>query len=241
MAGEWWQDEVFWRSVEPYLHESATVDAVEDTVEELFEWMELEKPSRVLDVGCGTGRLLIPIAHKGHQVLGVDICERFRRTARQRISREKVDADVIAGNAFEGFSLGDSSSFDAALVAYGVIGYSEDPVQDIHAVKHIKAALGAGGKLLIQTYHPNASYGRFKHRSNKGMCVEERTFDRPSSTMIRRWTVYTRNKGQRVWVTTERLYTLDDLKGLLKFCEFTQIEGTENLTDSTVTVVGVAA
>src|SRR5262249_16944169 len=31
------------------------------------------RPGRLLDLGCGTGRLLVPLAQRGYSVMGVDL------------------------------------------------------------------------------------------------------------------------------------------------------------------------
>ena len=67
-----------------------TIDSTSSTPEERVVWHDLEcrddrdlplwlelaaatPGGRVLDIGCGTGRVALPLAHAGHPVTAVDI------------------------------------------------------------------------------------------------------------------------------------------------------------------------
>ena len=53
-------------------------------------------PRRVLDFGCGVGRLLIPLARMSERVVGVDISEGMLREARHNCaSRGVVNVDLV--------------------------------------------------------------------------------------------------------------------------------------------------
>ena len=45
----------------------------------------------ILELACGTGRLAIPMARRGHQVIGVDIHGGMLALARQKAEQEKLD------------------------------------------------------------------------------------------------------------------------------------------------------
>jgi len=52
------------------------------------------KPRRVLDFGCGVGRLVVPFAEYGSEVIGVDISPAMLAEARRNCERFGVDARV---------------------------------------------------------------------------------------------------------------------------------------------------
>jgi SAM-dependent methyltransferase len=74
----------------------------------------LEGPGRVLDAGCGTGRVAVRLAELGHDVVGVDLDERM-------LERARADAPgltwVLADLA--GLELGEQ--FDLVVAAGNVI------------------------------------------------------------------------------------------------------------------------
>ncbi len=48
-------------------------------VDQRFAEQFFDRPGRLIDLGCGTGRLLIPFARRGCWVLGVDLSEEMLR------------------------------------------------------------------------------------------------------------------------------------------------------------------
>ncbi|MBI4361802.1 MAG: methyltransferase domain-containing protein, partial [Euryarchaeota archaeon] len=60
--------------------------------------------SRVVDLGCGSGRNALFLARRGHRVVGVDYVEEALRAARGEARRRRVDrrvrfyrGDLLAG------------------------------------------------------------------------------------------------------------------------------------------------
>lgn len=51
-------------------------------------------PSRILELGCGTGRVAIPVARTGVQVVGVDRSDSMLARARTRVQRARVGSGV---------------------------------------------------------------------------------------------------------------------------------------------------
>jgi SAM-dependent methyltransferase len=62
-------------------------------IDRLFTLLDLDERSRVLDLGCGTGQLTVPLAGRTRSVLGVDIEADMLRLARQ--TAEGADATNI--------------------------------------------------------------------------------------------------------------------------------------------------
>ena len=57
------------------------------------------EPDRVLDFGCGVGRLLIPLAQRASEVVGVDIAPRMIELCRANLLENKLfNATVISGD-----------------------------------------------------------------------------------------------------------------------------------------------
>jgi len=67
----------------------ATRDLPEDLLTELFRRVAaavaFEPPQRILDAGCGTAQLSVPLMRAGHHVVGVDIAEAMLRRARAKV------------------------------------------------------------------------------------------------------------------------------------------------------------
>jgi SAM-dependent methyltransferase len=67
------------------------------TLEQLKQY-PLPKESRILEVGCGTGRTACFLAKSGHHVTGVDIDEEMLSKARRRAGEEQVQIDFVQGD-----------------------------------------------------------------------------------------------------------------------------------------------
>ena len=63
-----------------------------DKIEDLPFWEHYARKygEPILDVACGNGRIAIPLAEKGYQVVGIDINRGFVESARRRL-RDKVE------------------------------------------------------------------------------------------------------------------------------------------------------
>src|SRR5687767_3887443 len=52
-------------------------------------------PGRLLDLGCGTGRLLVPLAGKGYRAVGVDLSHEMLAVAREKAAAAGVTVDLV--------------------------------------------------------------------------------------------------------------------------------------------------
>ncbi|MFE0631443.1 class I SAM-dependent methyltransferase [Streptomyces sp. NPDC058864] len=120
-------------------------DALNDAVNDfLLDDLPVAAGSRVLDVGCGTGRVACLAGRRGATVLGVDLSEPMLREAVAAAEREG-----LGGVAFE---RGDAQvhpfpqeGFDAVVSRFGVMFFA-DPVA---AFANLRRALRPGGRLAF--------------------------------------------------------------------------------------------
>lgn len=77
---------------------------------------------RILDIGCGSGVLAIPLAKEGHEVIGIDFSEMMISIARARARAMGVTIDF----RIEDFMTMDRITVDAC-VAFGVLEYFDNP------------------------------------------------------------------------------------------------------------------
>ena len=100
----------------------------------------VEPPARVLDAGCGTGRVAIRLAELGYDVVGVDLDASMLAMARE----EAPELDWRVGDLAV---LDTGQVFDVVLVAGNTIPLLEpDTLQS--AARHLAAQVDAGGLLV---------------------------------------------------------------------------------------------
>ena len=114
---------------------------------ELLERMPLADASRVLDIGCGPGKLLTSLgsAAPRAQVVGTDVTEAMLRLAPISFRRVIGDAQALPLR---------SSCFDAAVLAF-VLFHLPDPEAGLAEARRV---LRAGGLLGILTWGEHAPH-----------------------------------------------------------------------------------
>lgn len=118
----------------------------------LFPWEQhlierfVNSGDRILVVGCGTGRDLIPLSAKGHEVTGVDPAQQAVALARAACRRRGVAADIIHGY-FEDVGL--STPFDVIIFSNLCYGLIPESKRRIEALRKARAHLTGGGRILI--------------------------------------------------------------------------------------------
>jgi SAM-dependent methyltransferase len=101
---------------------------------------------RILVVGCGTGRDVIPLIASGHDVCGVDPAAPAVAVARDACSRRGIAAEIIHGY-FEDIAL--SNPFDVVIFSNLCYGYIPESRRRIDALRKARELLVPGGRILI--------------------------------------------------------------------------------------------
>ncbi|MFF3691086.1 class I SAM-dependent methyltransferase [Streptomyces sp. NPDC002187] len=105
---------------------------------------------RVLDLGCGTGRLALGLAAAGHTVTGVDPARASLQAARAKPGSEQVI--WVEGTSAD---LPDSA-FDVAVMTSHVAQFFVTDEEFDRALADLRRALVAGGRLVFDTRDPAA-------------------------------------------------------------------------------------
>ncbi|WP_345981395.1 class I SAM-dependent methyltransferase [Streptomyces sp. DSS69] len=103
----------------------------------------LEPGARVLDAGCGTGRIAIRLAELGHHCTGVDVDASMLAVAR----REAPAQEWLLGDLARTDTLGLEPDFDLVLAAGNVIPLLA-PGTEAAVIGQLSAALRPGGLLV---------------------------------------------------------------------------------------------
>ena len=103
-----------------------------------------------LDVGCGTGRILVPCVEAGIEVHGTDISNEMIRLCRARLISLGLDAHLTVTPTHE-LNLGQSYR---TVISCGVFGVGTTREEDLEGLRRIREHLTPSGCLIFDFYLP---------------------------------------------------------------------------------------
>jgi ubiquinone/menaquinone biosynthesis C-methylase UbiE len=108
-----------------------------------------DAPKSILDMGCGTGRLAVALAERGHKVTGADPSAGMMRVARSRPGNERVtwidsDAKSLALNA----------RFDLIVMTGNVFQVFLTDEEVRATLRTLRRHLAPAGRLAFETRNP---------------------------------------------------------------------------------------
>jgi SAM-dependent methyltransferase len=113
---------------------------------------ELDRPGRVLDAGCGTGRVALELARRGHRVVGVDLDESMLEQARAASADAGLDVRWVHGDLLDLARLVEGQTIDLVAAPGNVLVYLT-PGTEPEVVAALAAALRPGGLLVAGFAH----------------------------------------------------------------------------------------
>lgn len=104
---------------------------------------------RVLELGCGAGRILGPLLDAGHELTGIDSHAGMLDTART-VPKPGQSARLIEGD-MRRFDLGET--FDRIIVPYNGLYCLGDDAGVVECLRSVAAHLAPDGLLIFDGYH----------------------------------------------------------------------------------------
>ena len=139
----------------------------------------------VLEVGCGTGRVLIPTARAGLRITGLDLSPHMLEVCRTRLRAEPDDVRArvrLVQGDMRGFDLG--TTFQLVTIPFRPFQHLISIDDQIACLSTIHRHLVRGGELILDLFNPSHEA---LVRDNIGLEFgEEPEFTTPDGRIVRR-------------------------------------------------------
>jgi len=122
----------------------------------LYNDLAQHQGPRVLEVACGSGRVLVPLVRNGLTVVGVDASPHMLALAGAKLSAEGLEAQLVQDD-MRTFQL-DTAQFDLAIVAVKSFAYLLEPADQLRCLETIRTHLRPGGMLAMDLMHPSLEW-----------------------------------------------------------------------------------
>jgi SAM-dependent methyltransferase len=109
----------------------------------------------VLELGCGTGRIVRAIAAAGFNVTGVDSSARMLAFARDALATDNIEEEItLVEGDFGRHDLVDAESFGVAIVALDSLLHAQTQSDQLRVLRAAWTALDPRGQLVVDIVNP---------------------------------------------------------------------------------------
>jgi SAM-dependent methyltransferase len=215
----WHEDPQFWVGLREGIFDQQLWENADTEVTQLLTMVGLPAAAAVLDIPCGPGRHLVPLARRGLQLCGVDLSHAYLAEAGQRAAAAGVSVELVQGDMRRFVR---PASFDLAICMYTSFGYFSEPQDDVTMLQNLYRSLRPAGHLVLElvTKETAVATGPHAYEVGSGRRIVEHAQLLEGGTIIqRRWQLQG-PELDRSWIAWHRLYSVDELCSLLRQAGF---------------------
>lgn len=126
---------------------------LEDTSEYLEEAERIS--GKILEVGCGTGRIYLQLLEDGHDAVGIDVSQDCLDILRDEADERGLDPNVFKKD-MRMFSL--DSEFELIIVPYNTFRDNTTPSEQLKCLTRIREHLSDTGKAIFEFSRPEPEW-----------------------------------------------------------------------------------
>jgi SAM-dependent methyltransferase len=120
-------------------------------------WLQ-QLPGQALEIGCGTGRLLIPYLQEGFQIHGLDNAPSMLKLCKQQAEKLGLAPQLYPQSLESIDTLMLPLRYTTIYIPSCVFMYISSPEQAERTLEQLYHSLASKGQLLISLYIPNMPY-----------------------------------------------------------------------------------
>jgi SAM-dependent methyltransferase len=111
-----------------------------------------DPPGLIADLGCGTGRALVPLVHEGHQGLAIDLSEHMLQIVQRKADDEDLAIECVRANLVELDAIADQS-VDYAMCMFSTLGMIRGRDNRRRVLRHAQRILKPGGRFVLHVHN----------------------------------------------------------------------------------------
>jgi len=165
---------------------------------ELIGLLAAEAGDPILELGCGTGRLLAPLAAAGHALTGIDISPALLAIAQHKLAAAGLSPRVRLIEADLRTFVLDRHDFGFAFCTSNTLMHLDTAADQREALHNVYDHLRAGGQLLIDLFNPDVAR---LTAANGLMELAGQWVDEHTGAQVLKWCVRTVDWAQQIQET----------------------------------------
>ena len=221
----WFANDHFWHAAEPWLFPAPFWTIAPYEVESILEISGKPETCRVLDLGCGPGRVALQFARRGARVTGVDLNQAYLAKAAKAASHARLDVEWVHSDmrAYK-----TDATFDIAVCLYNTFGYFADDNADALVIANIYASVAPEGFFVLDHLGREICEHAISLdpyvETRAGVTVEHRAELRRNNSVLHcEWEIVAGERTDR-FATEQFVYSADEISSLIQKAGFRTVE-----------------
>ncbi len=196
---------------------AAIYDAVYADRDDAGFWREMAAAAGggpVLELGCGTGRVLLPLARAGVEITGLDLSTQMLERCRAKLVREPAavrDRARLVAADMTSFDLG--REFAAVICPFGGFQQLRTVEQQLACLAACRAHLRPRGSLVLDLPNPDPAPAAYAGDEAVGGEAAAVLVDWGGGRQIRWWMTVTGYERAQQWSECEVIYEVVEADG----------------------------
>ncbi|QSS89555.1 class I SAM-dependent methyltransferase [Streptomyces sp. M54] len=220
----WYEDDALWSDFAPTMFPPARAESAAALVDG-SPLLDFPPGTRVLDLCCGPGLFVVPLAARGYEVTGVDLSPSMLERARAACDAAGAKARLERADML---TYREPEAFDVVLNVFTSFGYFEAAEDNLRVLRNARESLAPGGRLLVDVMGKEVLAGWIGRP--KAVDLPDGSYVVQRDTVLDSWrrlrTDWTLVRGTtaRTASITSWLYSAAELHTLFEEAGFTDVE-----------------
>ncbi len=191
-------------------YDAENVDKNDDL--DMYSRLAADSVGETLDVGCGTGRILLHLARDGRRVHGIDNDRAMLDRLERKLEAQPHLRQLVSYQCGDIHDLKPENKFQLVLLSYNLLMHFQEQKGQIALFRKLRGCLAADGQVVIDLPNPGPA---FAAEDNDSPTLERKFLDPDSGHLIMLQSITYLDRAAQV-LHVEWVYDEIDGDGVLK-------------------------